>query len=407
MSSTLLTVKARLINANKPSNYNIANDAIHTALGNTYNVVNVDIKDYKSAITDEQKTALNGNLDDADLVVISEAVAGNGKGTIALKDLVGTVPMLSMKFFSYIDGRWSWGTPKNAGQATVAITPASKVYKVLEGVTFTGDDVELFSYPNEQNHIQYVESWTSEPAGDVVLATTGSYPAMHASTSQKYFALGLSCDDFTKYNENTVTIVKNAAAMLIAGENLDATLPVPVTITDAEYATYVNTEHALDFSETGITVYTATAGTTKVTLNEIAGGKVPANTPVVLYKANADGTAINVPVIASADAVGSNDLEVSNGSDNLNGKYVLANKTQGVGFYKWGGTTIPAGKVYLNASASSAPEFLGFGSETTGISAVQNAQSTMSNEVYNLNGQRVAQPTKGLYITNGRKVVVK
>ena len=65
--------------ANKPSNYNIANDAIHTALGNTYNVVNVDIKDYKSAITDEQKTALNGNLDDADLVVISEAVAGNGK----------------------------------------------------------------------------------------------------------------------------------------------------------------------------------------------------------------------------------------------------------------------------------------------------------------------------------------
>ena len=208
-------------------------------------------------------------------------------------------------------------------------------------------------------------------------------------------------------DETSITFT-NAGEQLLFVIALDVIEgPVPVTITDAEYATYVNTEHALDFSETGITVYTATAGTTKVTLNEIAGGKVPANTPVVLYKANADGTAINVPVIASADAIGSNDLEVSNGSDNLNGKYVLANKTQGVGFYKWGGTTIPAGKVYLNASAASAPEFLGFGSEATGISAVQNAQSTMSNEVYNLNGQRVAQPTKGLYITNGRKVVVK
>ena len=27
--------------------------------------------------------------------------------------------------------------------------------------------------------------------------------------------------------------------------------------------------------------------------------------------------------------------------------------------------------------------------------------------VYNLSGQRVAQPTKGLYIVNGRKVVMK
>jgi hypothetical protein len=27
--------------------------------------------------------------------------------------------------------------------------------------------------------------------------------------------------------------------------------------------------------------------------------------------------------------------------------------------------------------------------------------------VYNLNGQRVAQPNKGLYIVNGKKVVIK
>jgi hypothetical protein len=45
--------------------------------------------------------------------------------------------------------------------------------------------------------------------------------------------------------------------------------------------------------------------------------------------------------------------------------------------------------------------------ETTGISSMQNSQSTMHHEVYNLNGQRVAQPAKGLYIVDGRKVIVK
>ena len=46
--------------------------------------------------------------------------------------------------------------------------------------------------------------------------------------------------------------------------------------------------------------------------------------------------------------------------------------------------------------------------ETTGISSIENGQWTIDNsEVYNLNGQRVAQPTKGLYIVNGKKIIVK
>jgi hypothetical protein len=32
---------------------------------------------------------------------------------------------------------------------------------------------------------------------------------------------------------------------------------------------------------------------------------------------------------------------------------------------------------------------------------------TNDKAIYNLNGQRVAQPTKGMYIINGNKVIVK
>ncbi len=178
----------------------------------------------------------------------------------------------------------------------------------------------------------------------------------------------------------------------------------PVTITSAKYATYVNESNVLDFSATGITAYTATAGATSVTLNEIASGKIPANTPVVLFKDDADGTAIDVPIIASAAAVGDNDLVKSTGGTPSNA-YVLAKKSGVVGFYKWAGGSITSGKVYLQASTS-APEFLGFGDDTTGINEVA-ADKTFNGEFFNLAGQRVAQPTKGLYIVNGKKIVIK
>ena len=50
------------------------------------------------------------------------------------------------------------------------------------------------------------------------------------------------------------------------------------------------------------------------------------------------------------------------------------------------------------------------GTHTTGIAAVEKTDNTESAEqkvVYNLNGQRVMNPTKGLYIVNGKKVIMK
>ena len=179
----------------------------------------------------------------------------------------------------------------------------------------------------------------------------------------------------------------------------------PVAISSAKYATYCGVR-SLDFSTTGITAYTATDGKTKVTLNEITSGKVPANTPVVLYKAGADGTAINVPVTASADAVeGTNDLHVSTGTD-VDYMYVLANKSGVVGFYPWGGTNLSAGKIYLQGKASyGARSFIGF-DDVTAVKSME-ALPAIEGAYYNLNGQQVAQPAKGLYIVNGKKIVIK
>ena len=212
-------------------------------------------------------------------------------------------------------------------------------------------------------------------------------------------------------NNQTGTLVLsvNGSKNIYIGRVAVILTAASATISSAEYATFCNSTYALDFSTTGITVYTAEDKATSVRLNEITSGQVPANTPVVLYKEGADGTAINVPVIASADAVVSNDLRVSTGTDVPN-MFVLAKKNGVVGFYKWAGTTdLSAGKVYLLSQTSGARDFLGFEETTTGINAIDNGQFTIDNNapMYNLAGQRVTKSYKGVVIVNGKKIVRK
>ena len=91
--------------------------------------------------------------------------------------------------------------------------------------------------------------------------------------------------------------------------------------------------------------------------------------------------------------------------------WVLGNQGGTPGFYKSNdGRTLTVGKayLYLDGGISSAPEFFAFdfSGETTGVNMVHGDGSRV-NGYYNLNGQRVSQPTKGLYIVNGKKVIIK
>ncbi len=136
--------------------------------------------------------------------------------------------------------------------------------------------------------------------------------------------------------------------------------------------------------------------------------EVPGNEGVILK--GTGGANYSIPVLTSATPVEKNLLKGAVEAFNCgaNEVYILQD---GQFHLVTAESTVPAGKAYLPASNLGAAPALSLvfedNSESTGISEMRNAQSAMSNEIYNLNGQRVAQPTKGLYITNGRKVVVK
>ena len=142
---------------------------------------------------------------------------------------------------------------------------------------------------------------------------------------------------------------------------------------------------------------------------------IPAGTPVIL-KTTTGGT---ITLTKKATLVnpwsGSNLLQHSTAGQNFsagNAYRLGAGGAIGVGFYEWITTSAEAGIVYLPASAfanESRSITMVFEDETTGIEAISNTQETAkgTREYYNLNGQRVANPTKGLYIVNGKKVIIK
>ena len=189
---------------------------------------------------------------------------------------------------------------------------------------------------------------------------------------------------------------------------------VSKTISTAGWSTYCS-PYILDFSSAIANLdaaYIVTGGDAGVLTKTPVTGAVPAGTGLLLKGTASAEVAIPVAATATVD-VTSNKLVGVTASEMLtaNNGYVLMT-TPNLAFYKNNNDfTLSANSAYLPAGfdGSSAPVFylFGDGSETTGIDAVNGSRLMVNGEYHNLNGQRVAQPTKGLYIVNGKKVVVK
>ena len=144
---------------------------------------------------------------------------------------------------------------------------------------------------------------------------------------------------------------------------------------------------------------------------------MPAKTSVVLVGAAADYT---IPTTTTkthvANLLRGADCDMKmNSTDGVYTNYILADGTNGLGFYViQDGSTLNAGKAYLaipNDATSPAPSFVVMnlnGMDVTGIESIEKAASNMAgNAIYNLNGQRQSGLKKGINIVGGKKIVVK
>lgn len=181
------------------------------------------------------------------------------------------------------------------------------------------------------------------------------------------------------------------------------------TIGDAGYAT-LGAPVALNIPE-GVKAYTVTVNedNTEATLHEVTK-TIPAGCGVVLKKTGGNGT-YNFTFAAGADAIENNKLVPLYTETTLDTEinaYVLAKKNEVLGFYQLDSNnrTIGANKAYLVLDPkASYIRSITIGGPTTGIEETV-ANGNEAEEYYDLQGRRVLNPTKGIYVTkSGKKVI--
>ena len=166
----------------------------------------------------------------------------------------------------------------------------------------------------------------------------------------------------------------------------------------------------------GVTAYYAKEkdASNIVRLKAVPDGIVPANQGVLLVGAvNKTEAMLDVDYRTEVTADVNIFRNTASGPTAMGANcYVLANSTDGIGFYHaTQGTTLSQGKAYLDFSGSSVRAFtLSFGDDdvTTGISNIEADGNAEKAPVYDLSGRRIAQPSgRGIYIKNGKKYFVK
>lgn len=173
---------------------------------------------------------------------------------------------------------------------------------------------------------------------------------------------------------------------------------------DQIWATYYNAEERMDLPE-GVNAYVVT-GVNETTVIVQAISYVPQDTPVLLEQS----TTVPENVVNNMTGINSLLIGTSSATDvsGIDGTvYVLYNGE----FVKTTAGTIPANRGYLVVSGAVAA--LGARSlsivvgDATGISATLMNKETMNKAVYNLQGQRMGSPRRGLNIVDGKKVFIK
>lgn len=158
----------------------------------------------------------------------------------------------------------------------------------------------------------------------------------------------------------------------------------------------------------GVKAYYVSAKGTEATMTAIDAQAIPANQGVILTS-ESGAAATMVPAAGeTAATITGNQLGHSAGAAKTltaGEGYILGNGTEGTAFYPCKAGSLPSNKAYLLGNGESAI-VMNFGNAVTGINTIA-APASAKAPIFDLSGRRVVKATKGLYIQNGKKVIVK
>lgn len=265
----------------------------------------------------------------------------------------------------------------------------------------------LYAASSSNNYLRTEATADMNAAATISISNTGNATiTFQGNNSHK--DLRFHKAEFTCYTTGSST-----------GSRVQLYKEVSPTVTTTRNYTSFCSPYSVDFTGTAITVCKAKVDGHVVRLTAIDGNIAPADKGVILV---GEPTTVDMTFAATTPSVTDNDLTGVltdtaipwNPSDGIY-NYILQN---GV-FKKATGAKLRAGRAYLSTSydvtATSAPELQIVFGDVTGISDamhLNNNERITHHAVYDLQGRQVnvqphSQLKKGLYIVNGKKVVIK
>lgn len=441
LKTAISDAKTALEGSNTIANYNALQAAIDNSQTSvdSYAAMKADYLDPLAAVLDNTNvyttTAYNsvygvyltnynnGTIANADANALKWNTASDGNGTRPIDNLLmpswtigGNEP--GSTFYQN-----TWSTEGNDDGSNF-LTPFYE-YWVSNANVLTANTLQATQESLTPNGIYEISAWVrvrQSDAGDKiekgVTLQVGDGPIVDVSAGSQIGESKLYIDEYKAYGQAdnngkltiTFTVAENSNINWLAFKNLkcEEVNGELVNISQFGLATYAS-DNALDFTNVeGLKAYKASVTGTTATFTEVT--TVPADEGVLLE--GAEGT-YYVPITTGVEAWNDNDFIRGTGAAIETGtgdvkNYILSTDNDGkdVGFYYANGETVPTDKAYLKSTASAGSRLLMiFEGEATGIKTI--GIKAKSNAIYNLNGTRVAKPTKGLYIQDGKKVIIK
>ena len=171
---------------------------------------------------------------------------------------------------------------------------------------------------------------------------------------------------------------------------------------------------ALDLTGKGEAFTVSAIGENEVTTTSVTSSVLAANQPVLL-KGAAVASSLPVSSLAGTTVSSSNYLVATTGQaiPTTTNAYILAKmKNLQTGFCQLSDLseerTVAENKAYLNVPVSGPSKaFYGFGNGTTAIDGVIQNAAENNEAYYTLQGVRVTNPTKGLFVKKGKVIIFK
>lgn len=158
-----------------------------------------------------------------------------------------------------------------------------------------------------------------------------------------------------------------------------------------------------------VKAYYVSAKGTEATMTAIDAKAIPANQGVILTSETGDAVTMVPAASETAATITGNQLGHSAGAAKTltaGEGYILGNGTEGTAFYPCKAGSLPSNKAYLLGNGGENAIVMNFGNAVTGINTIA-APASAKAPIFDLSGRRVVKATKGLYIQNGKKVIVK